>query len=93
MTHDAAKHHDNEVASVIHRNKQVNEAEHQLHRLVKQLLTDCVVNGTVRTDVPPDELATYCLTALSAAARLQTKAAIRRLVGVTLNGLRCVESP
>jgi hypothetical protein len=42
----------------------------------------------VRNDVPPDELAAYCLHALNAARSLPSKAAVRRLVTVTLAGLR-----
>ncbi|MBA2423836.1 MAG: TetR/AcrR family transcriptional regulator, partial [Actinobacteria bacterium] len=41
-----------------------------------------------RDDVSPDELASYCLHALSAAGGLSSRAAVRRLVTVTLAGLR-----
>ncbi|TIU24058.1 MAG: TetR/AcrR family transcriptional regulator, partial [Mesorhizobium sp.] len=44
--------------------------------------------GDLRNDVAPDELATYCLHALTAANSLTSKAAVRRLVAVTLAGLR-----
>jgi len=44
--------------------------------------------GNLRKDVAPDELATYCLHALTAASNLASKAAVRRLVTVTLAGLR-----
>jgi hypothetical protein len=44
--------------------------------------------GDVRNDVAPDELAIYCLHALTAAGSLRSKAAVRRLVKVTLAGLR-----
>jgi AcrR family transcriptional regulator len=39
-------------------------------------------------DVAPDELAIYCVHALSAAGRLPSEAAVRRLVAVTLAALR-----
>ena len=42
----------------------------------------------VRDDVPPAELASYCLHALQAASSLPSEAAVRRLVTVTLAGLR-----
>jgi hypothetical protein len=42
----------------------------------------------VRGDVASGELAEYCLHALSAAAGLPSKAAVSRLVSVTLAGLR-----
>ena len=43
--------------------------------------------GDVRNDVAPGELASYCLHALAAASGLPSKAAVRRLVTVTLAGL------
>jgi hypothetical protein len=42
----------------------------------------------VRDDVPAAELATYCLHALAGAVALPSKAAVRRIVAVTLAGLR-----
>jgi hypothetical protein len=42
----------------------------------------------VRGDVAPSELADFCLHALGAAAGLPAKAAVARLVTVTLAGLR-----
>jgi hypothetical protein len=45
-------------------------------------------HGDVRDDIPPDELASYCINALAAARSLSSKAAVRRLVMVTLAGLR-----
>lgn len=44
--------------------------------------------GDLRDDVAPDEFASYCLHALMAASNLPSKAAVRRLVSVTLTGLR-----
>jgi hypothetical protein len=45
-------------------------------------------DGDLRDDVAPDELASYCLHALTAASSLPSKAAVRRLVNVILAGLR-----
>jgi hypothetical protein len=42
----------------------------------------------VRSDVPPGELAVYCINALNGAGSLPSKAAVERLVTVTLAGLR-----
>jgi AcrR family transcriptional regulator len=81
-------HHDAELASVLHRDEHVVRAEHQLRNLVRGLLIDAAAAGVVRTDVSSEELAAYCLHALSAASRLTTKAGIRRLVAVTVAGLR-----
>ena len=62
--------------------------EHQLHEMLRGLLTEASGSGIVRNDLPAGELATYCLHALGAARRLSSKAAVRRLVEVTLDGLR-----
>ena len=56
--------------------------------MIRELLADGANAGDFRSDVPPDELATYCLHALTAASSLPSKAAVRRLVTVTLAALR-----
>lgn len=43
--------------------------------------------GELRNDVEPEELASYCLYALAAASSLASKAAVLRLVTVTMAGL------
>ncbi len=56
--------------------------------MVRDLLTEAAAAGAVRDDVAPDELASFCLHALGAASALRSKAAVRRLVSVTLAGIR-----
>jgi hypothetical protein len=56
--------------------------------MVRDLLIEAAEIGDVRDDVAADELASYCLHALTASNRLRSKAAVRRLVAVTLDGLR-----
>jgi CBS domain-containing protein len=56
--------------------------------MIKDLLIEAAETGDVRDDVAPEELASYCLHALAAASSLRSKAAVRRLVMVTLAGLR-----
>lgn len=60
----------------------------KLHDLVRDLLADASDAGDIRRDIPPQELATFCVHALTAATDLRTKAAVHRLVEVTLDGLR-----
>jgi hypothetical protein len=55
---------------------------------VRDLLSEAAETGDVRDDLPTDELANYCLHALTAAGTLPSKAAVCRLVTVTLAGLR-----
>ncbi|MFF5188005.1 hypothetical protein ACFY30_30300 [Streptomyces sp. NPDC000345] len=59
-----------------------------MRHFIRGLLAEGVQAGEARDDVTPDELAGYCLHALAGAGALTSKAAVRRLVGVTLAGLR-----
>jgi AcrR family transcriptional regulator len=72
----------------LHRNEHVGRAQQHLSELIRDLLSEAVQAGEVRRDVAPDELASYCLYALAAASTLPSDAAVRRLVAVTLSGLR-----
>jgi AcrR family transcriptional regulator len=74
--------------ALLHRREHVTAARHQLHALVADLITECAEAGDIRPEVPPAELAGYCLHALGAASSLPSQAAVRRLVAVTLAGLR-----
>ncbi len=77
-----------ELGALLHRGAHVTGAQQQVHDMIKDLLTEAAQTGDVRDDVAPDELASYCLHALTAASSLPSKAAVRRLVTVTLAGLR-----
>jgi AcrR family transcriptional regulator len=88
ISHESRGHHDAELAAFLHRDEQVARAEHRLRDMIRDLLTEAVATADVRDDVSPDELASYCLYALAAASSLPSRAAVRRLVAVTLAGLR-----
>jgi AcrR family transcriptional regulator len=88
IAHESHGHHDAELAALLHRDEQVVRAEHQLRSLVRELLVAAGKAGLVRDDVGPDELVGYTLHALSAARSLPSRAAVRRLVALTLAGLR-----
>ncbi|TDU89983.1 TetR family transcriptional regulator [Kribbella voronezhensis] len=77
-----------ELADSLHRAAHVSQARQHLHTLIRELLVEAGSTGDLRTDVPATELATYCLHALGAANALPSKAAVHRLVAVTLSGLR-----
>ncbi|KAB1143291.1 TetR/AcrR family transcriptional regulator [Streptomyces luteolifulvus] len=85
--------HDPEISAVLHRGDHVDRAERHLLRFVGELLAEGVEAGEVRDDVSPDELAGYCLHALAAAGGLKSRAAVRRLVRVTVDGLRPERGP
>ena len=82
------EHHGTELAAVLHRGEHIARAQQQLHDFVRDLLTEGAQSGDVRDDVPPEELAGFCLYALAAASSLPSKAAVRRLIKVTLAGLQ-----
>jgi len=81
-------HHSSELATLLHRGPHVIAAQRQLHDFIRELLIEGAETGSIRDDVPPDELATYCLHALTAASSTPNRPAVRRLVAVTLAGLR-----
>ena len=88
ISHESHGHRDTELGAFLHRDGQVARAEQQLHGMIRELLTEAAKTGDVRDDVAPDELASYSLHALTAATGLPSKTAVRRLVMVTLAGLR-----
>lgn len=82
-------HRDTELAVLLHSHHQSHKhAEQELKALFRNLIRDAATAHAVRTDVSPDELAQYCLSALSASHTLSSKSAVGRLVQVTLAGLR-----
>jgi AcrR family transcriptional regulator len=81
------EHHGTELAALLHRGEHVTRAQQQLTDLIQDLLTEAAETGDVRDDVAPQELASYCLHALTAASSLSSKPAVRRLVTVILAGL------
>ena len=80
--------HDAELGALLHRGGHLVAAQKHLHDLVAELVAAGARNGSLRDDVAPAELASYCLHALTAASGLTSKAAVHRLVQVTLSGLR-----
>ena len=94
LQHGLAAHHGggqphsggSDIAVQLHRGDHVARADRQLREFMRDVLAECGEAGAVRADVPADELARYSLHALTAASGL-SKAAVRRLVEVTLAGL------
>ena len=81
-------HTGSELGSLLHRRPHVARAQRQLTRFVRDLLAEGSEANAVRKDIPPDELAAYCLHALAAASSAPSRAAVRRLVALALAGLR-----
>jgi AcrR family transcriptional regulator len=86
ITHN--RPHGTELAAAVHRGEHLASAQQQLLGFLQDLIAGAANTGEVRDDVPPAELATYCVHALQAAGSLPSEAAVHRLVTVTLAGLR-----
>jgi AcrR family transcriptional regulator len=87
MSHETRGHHHTELVAFLHRDEHVAGAQQRLRRMLRDVLAEGAARGHIRADVPADELASYCLHALAAASSLPSKAAVHRLVAVTLAGL------
>jgi AcrR family transcriptional regulator len=82
------KRHASELSALLHRGEHAVRAQQRLTDIIRALLTEAADTGHIRDDIGPEELASYCLHALAAASSLPSEAAVRRLVAVTLAGLR-----
>ena len=88
IQHELRVAHASELAVHLHRGEHVARAQRRLRDFIRDLLAEGAKAGELRDDVAPEELATYCLHALAAAGSLSSKAAVSRLVAVTVTGLR-----
>lgn len=88
ITHESHGHGDADLAAFLHRDEHLDVARRRLHAMVRDLVAEGAASGALRDDVAPDELATYCVHALAGARSLPSRAAVHRLVAVTLAGLR-----
>ncbi|MDN0199957.1 TetR/AcrR family transcriptional regulator [Streptomyces sp. S.PNR 29] len=90
ITQGSHGHHDTDLGAFLHRDNgnHLTHAHQRLQHMVQALLTEAAQTGDVRDDIPPAELTRYCLSALAAARTLPSEAAVRRLVTVTLAGVR-----
>ncbi|MFD5325188.1 TetR/AcrR family transcriptional regulator [Streptomyces sp. NPDC127092] len=96
MSHERHRHHGHHGAAMtalLHQGPVITQAHERLLELVRDLVAEGAASGALRSDVAPGELAAYCLHALGAAAGLPSKAAVRRLVTVTLAGLSADAHP
>ena len=89
IAHESRDHRDTELAALLHgHHASHGHAEMELRRMLRGLLRDASAAGAIRNDLSPDELGEYCIHALSASNVLPTKPAVRRLVAITIDGLR-----
>jgi hypothetical protein len=89
IQHERAQHHHGtELSALLHRGDHVAHAQHHLHALFRDLIAEAAKTEDIRDDVTADELAAYCLHALTAAGSLPSRTAAHRLATVVLAGLR-----
>jgi AcrR family transcriptional regulator len=87
-THEIHEHRGTDLSAFLHDEERLAGPHKQLRDLLRDLLAEAAAAGELRDDVAPEELVSFCLHALAAASSLPSKAAVRRLVEVTLAGLR-----
>jgi AcrR family transcriptional regulator len=88
ISHETRGHHDSELAAFLHRDEHLAGARRHLVEMIRDLVAEGARAGDIRDDVAPDELASYCMHALSAAGDLPSTEAVHRLVTVTVAGLQ-----
>ncbi|MGI9085365.1 MAG: TetR/AcrR family transcriptional regulator [Aeromicrobium sp.] len=87
ICHARVRHGSPDVIALVHTDSNVADADQAVVRLLTDIVGEAVEAGAVRDDIPPKELAQYAAHALAAAGSLTSRAAVERLVSVTLAGL------
>ena len=80
--------HASELVALLHHSASASRGYRQLTEMLRDLIADGANRGRLRKDVSPVELASFCVHALSGAHTLPSMAAVRRLVSVTISGLK-----
>nr|AYM52540.1 transcriptional regulator TetR family [Aetherobacter fasciculatus] len=84
----AHAHHGSELVALMSGGEHVARSYAKLTELIAEVIAEGAAAGELRDDVTPAELASFSIHALGAAASAPSRAAVRRLVAVTLTGLR-----
>lgn len=84
--------HDGPLSHMLHASDHARRTHHQLAQFLRDLIAEAADSGEVRSDVPPAELAAYCLAALTADGHGVAKAATDRLLIVVFAGLGAEQS-
>jgi len=93
ITQQAHGGHHGDLGAFLHGEEQLAPAQQRLTTMVSGLIAAAANAGDLRDDISPPELASYCLHAIAGARVLPSKAAVHRLVTVTLAGLRPTVDP
>jgi AcrR family transcriptional regulator len=81
-------HAGGDAALALHQSPHVKHAQHAVRRLIAEAIAACAAVDLVRSDVPAEELSTYCVCALDSVRRVSTRAARGRVIAITLDALR-----
>ena len=88
MTRAASQHSAApDLVASLHAGDQLSKPETELRELLTGLIDEGIEASELRDDVPPAELALYCLNAAAGARYAETQAAVRRLLDVAMTGL------
>ncbi|MEP7003828.1 MAG: TetR family transcriptional regulator [Chloroflexota bacterium] len=87
-SYQSRRHRETELGAFLHRGERIADPARRLADLVRDLLAEGAKSGVIRTDVASADLASYCLHALAAARDVSSRAAVQKLVAVTVAGLR-----
>ena len=85
--HATRAQHGSPLAAQLHGLSHAKSAEQYLRQFIRTLVVNAVQAGAVRSDIPPDELTTYALGALSVAGNLRSRKSVEHLVDLVLTGL------
>ena len=76
-----------DLVASLHAGDRLSKPETELRELLTGLIDEGVEAGDLRDDVPPTELALYCLNAAAGARYAESKAAVSRMLDVAMTGL------
>jgi hypothetical protein len=80
--------HASDLVAVLRNSEAATRGYQQLTQMLRNVIAEAAKRGRVRKDVSPEELASFCVNALAGAHTVSSMAAVRRLVSVTIAGLR-----
>lgn len=88
MTHRWGQHSSSaQVVSVLHQGDTVTQAEQALRAMMDELVTAAMTDGTLRDDMPVEELTSFCLQTAAGAQFVPSQVAVHRLVELTMAAL------
>jgi AcrR family transcriptional regulator len=88
-----ARHGSDAMSAALHHTREVQQPEGQLRDLLASLVAETAAAGTVRSDLPARELASFCVHALTAGADIESVPAVETLVDLVWAGLSPASSP